>query len=160
VILILRCEQFNAQDFITKYSLGETADSHNVEEMTELFYKAHKGEIKICDNPIEVLQDYSWDHIVKQLANALSMKVREWQFPSHKVVVWSVGMSRDGVSIDFNHLISCLNPYPVCTKTYSLQANSDVPDRKNTLYHCTSHQKYNLSQVFDTYLLYRKISHT
>ena len=54
-------------NFLEKYSLGETADSYNVEEMIELFYKTYKGEMKICDNPIEVLHDYNWNSVVKVL---------------------------------------------------------------------------------------------
>ena len=55
-------------NFIREKKIGETADTNNIDEMIDLFYKAYKKQIPICENPLEQLKDYNLEYISSLLA--------------------------------------------------------------------------------------------
>ena len=70
-IICFNTHEGSLYNLLTKYKLGEVANSHDVEDMVNLFNKAYNKQITICKNPVEVLKDYNWDNVVKVLAEQI-----------------------------------------------------------------------------------------
>lgn len=71
-IISFNVEEGELYNFLKENELGETASSHNIDEMVSLFHKAYSLEIKICDDPVEKLQEYNYQSIIANLSKYLN----------------------------------------------------------------------------------------
>jgi glycosyltransferase involved in cell wall biosynthesis len=66
-IISLNTKNGEMYDFIKTYKLGETVDTNNIEEISEILYKAYCGKVDFCQNPIETLHDYNVENLTSIL---------------------------------------------------------------------------------------------
>ena len=59
-------------DFLKNNKLGETADSHDIDDMINLFHKAYSGNIKIGSNPKEQLKEYDFEHLTSVIVDNIN----------------------------------------------------------------------------------------
>jgi len=70
-IISFNITEGSVHDFLTNNNLGETANNFDLDAMISLFHKAYQRNIKICDNPSEVLKEYNVEHLSSILAENL-----------------------------------------------------------------------------------------
>ena len=70
-ILSFNVKEGTLYEFIKNNQLGESADSYNIDECIDLFYKAYKRYLTICEKPLERLDEYNYKNICTLLAKKI-----------------------------------------------------------------------------------------
>ena len=76
-IISFSIKEGDLYNLIKNNHIGETADTHNIEEMVSLYHKAYQGKIEISDNPEEQLSDYNVEYTSSILANEIARLIKE-----------------------------------------------------------------------------------